>query len=380
MIRRTLLVLGLMLGLPASPSGSLEAWVHRLEARSVKASAGLWDVETGKLVEGHQMDLSLVPASVTKVASTYAMLKVWKPDYVIRTEVWGSLRGGTVTGDLIFKGAGDPTLVGERLWLLAERLKAAGVKSVTGRVRTDQSAFDSQEYGNGWESTSSDTTPPILPLSVNWNRDGGRLVRDPDRFAMETLTGVLRQDGITIAGGAADGAAPHLITTFESWPLRDMIEAINKHSNNFMVEMLVKRFGAGTWPQGIAQIQHFYEAMMNLGPGRINITDGSGLSKDNRLSAATLATILRVAWHDFEVGPELVSSLKIIGGEPFKLRFQDPDLERRIRCKTGHLNNVNSVCGYIQGIHGERFVFAIILNGNATMDDAWDQVKTWAMR
>jgi len=379
MIRRTLFALTLLLYLPAAPPTPMETWVHRMETRSVKVSAGVWNVDTGKLVEGYHMDTGLVPASITKVASTYAMLRTWKPDYVIKTEVWGNLRGGTVVGDLVFKGGGDPTLVAERLWLLADKLKAEGVRTITGRVRTDQTAFDGQMYGNGWEGTSSDTTPPILPLSVNWNREGGRIVRDPDRLAVETLTRVLREDGITIEGAPGDGGAPHLLATFESRPLRDMIEDINKHSNNFMVEMLVKRFGQGTWPQGIRQIQNFYAATLDLGPDKIAITDGSGLSKDNRLSAATLATILRVAWHDFEVGPEMISSLKIIGGEPFHLRFQDPALERRIRCKTGHLNNVNSVCGYIEGRHGEeRLVFAILLNGPATMDDAWELVKRWA--
>ena len=86
-----------------------------------------------------------------------------------------------------------------------------------------------------------------------------------------------------------------------------------------------------------------------------------------------------VTWHDFEVGPEFISSLKFIGGEPFTLKQHDPNLERRVRCKTGHVYGVNSICCYIQGLHGERYVFAIILNGQqCTMDDAWDLVKVWA--
>jgi D-alanyl-D-alanine carboxypeptidase/D-alanyl-D-alanine-endopeptidase (penicillin-binding protein 4) len=118
--------------------------------------------------------------------------------------------------------------------------------------------------------------------------------------------------------------------------------------------------------------------VLDLGPDKIAITDGSGLSKDNRLSARTLAIVLRAGWNDFEVGPEFVDSLKIIGGEPWKLKVQDPNLTRRIRCKTGHLTGVSSVCGYLQAPDGRLRVFAIILNGEAKEDDLWEMVSRWA--
>jgi len=113
--------------------------------------------------------------------------------------------GGTVAGDLIFKGGGDPVLTSERIYLLAHELKARGVLRVTGRIRLDQSAFDGQRFGNGWERTSANTTPPILPLSVNFNRDNGRLVADPDRQAVEILTRILTEAGISIQGDGQGG-------------------------------------------------------------------------------------------------------------------------------------------------------------------------------
>lgn len=379
MIRRSLLALCLLLALPAATPSPLATWTARMERKNVKASVGIWDLSTGKLIEGYHMDDALVPASVTKVVSTYALLKTWKPNYEIETEVWGDLRGSTVEGDLVFKGAGDPSLVNERIWMLAEDLKARGVKAVTGKVRLDQTAFDDQWYGNGWENTSANTTPAILPLSVNFNKDGGRLVRDPERFAVETITRILKQDGIAVGGAAAPGGEGRKLIAWRSEPLRDMVENINKFSNNFMVEMLVKRFGGGTWPQGVKQIQNFYATVMDLGPDRIQVTDGSGLSKENRLSARTLGTVLRAAWNDFEVGPEMVSSLKIPGGETFNLlKIRDPNLTRRLRCKTGHLNGVDSICGYLEGLHGEERVFAIILNGDCSLQDALELVSRWA--
>jgi D-alanyl-D-alanine carboxypeptidase/D-alanyl-D-alanine-endopeptidase (penicillin-binding protein 4) len=153
---------------------------------------------------------------------------------------------------------------------------------------------------------------------------------------------------------------------------------INKWSNNFMIEMLVRKYGAGSWPRGVKRVQEFYRTAFDLGPEAVRITDGSGLSKDNRLSARTLAIILRGAYHDFEVGPEYVASLKIIGGEPWKLKTKDANLTRRVRVKTGHLDGVTSLCGYLQTLDGQVRVFAILLNGPANDDDVWEQVSRWA--
>ena len=144
-----------------------------------------------------------------------------------------------------------------------------------------------------------------------------------------------------------------------------------------MIEMLVKRLGEGSWPSGIRKIQNFYDQSLGLSPRQINLFDGSGLSKDNRLSAKTLSIILRAAWSDFEVGSELLSSLKIIGGEPFRLRHNDPTLARRLRVKSGYLNGTRSLVGYLQMKNGDLRVFAILLNGASTEDDLWNQIDRW---
>jgi D-alanyl-D-alanine carboxypeptidase/D-alanyl-D-alanine-endopeptidase (penicillin-binding protein 4) len=372
------LLLVLLACIPVLAGAEFEAWVKRQQAKGTKVSAGLWDLATGKAIEGHQADLALVPASTTKVVSSYALLRLWKPDFQLETEAWGDLQGGVVKGDLILKGGGDPFLTDERIWLLAQELKALGIARISGGLRLDQSAFDGQRYGRGWENTSSDTTPPIAPLSVNFNRDArGRLVADPDRLAQDVIRRIFAEAGIGIDGGPANGT-PRKLLSFASPPLRQLLGDVNKFSNNFMVEMLVKRLGEGSWAKGIQRIQEFYRASYNLGPDRIAITDGSGLSKDNLLSAKTLAVILRGAWHDFEVGPEFAATLKVIGGEPFKQRIKDPNLARRVRVKTGHLTGVTSACGYLQALDGKVRVFAILLNSNCQDNDVWEQVSRWA--
>ena len=224
-----------------------KAWAKALEARGVSVSAGLWDVQTGKALDRFQDSQALIPASTTKVVSTYALLKCMKPETTLETEVWGDLKDGVVQGDLVFKGGGDPLLTSERIWMLAQALKSLGITRVAGSLRLDQSAFDAQRSPEGWENTSGDTLPAVWALSVNFNRnESGRTAQDPERNAREILQRILTEAGIAIEGRAGLVETPRRLLSWTSPPLRALVMDINKWSNNFMVEMLVRDFGAGS--------------------------------------------------------------------------------------------------------------------------------------
>ena len=361
---------------PETDNSGLRRWATQLEARGIRVTAGIWDIKTGTFIEGFQESRALIPASTTKAVSTYALLKSLKPESTIETEVFGDFDGdSTVTSDVVFKGSGDPFLVSERLWTMVQELKEKGIRRIQGSLVFDQSAFDAQKYNPDWSGTSRDTTPVIQPFSVNFNREGGRLVTDANKLARTTLTQLFEDNGIKILGDERAKTPSRKLLTLTSPPLRELVASINKYSNNFMIEMLVKRWGEGRWSSGVQKIQDFYSTQLKLSPAQIAIADGSGLSKDNRLSAKTLVTILRAAWFDFE---EYISSLKIEGGEPFRLRRNDPELRRRLRMKSGYLNQTRSLTGYLQLKNGDIRAFAVILNGPSTDDDLWDVIERWA--
>jgi D-alanyl-D-alanine carboxypeptidase/D-alanyl-D-alanine-endopeptidase (penicillin-binding protein 4) len=359
---------------------SFDGWAKGLEARGIKVSAAVYDLQSGKLIEGWKENQALTPASTTKALTTYALMKVWKPNYTVPTEIWGDLDNGVVKGDLVFKGAGDPLLVDEQIWNIAEQMKKLGVTKVTGRIVADQSFFDGQLYGNGWQDTTRDTWPTLAALSVDFNRanEGAPYTTDPTAFAQDTITRILAGDGIAIDGGKGKAAAPRLLLTHDSPPLRELIGDINKFSNNFMIETLVKRYGDGNSARGLQKILDFYKVNFGFGPDQLSLTDACGLSKQNRIAARTLAAVLRTAYFDFESGPEYTASLKVLGGEPFKLRHKDANLAWRVRVKSGYLADARSLAGFIQMPDGRLRVFTIILNGDSKEDDIWDQVSRWA--
>ena len=94
----------------------------------------------------YRANAAVNPASVMKLVTTYAGLELLGPAYTWATPVFvdGSINNGVLTGNLIIQGKGDPKLVLERLWLLLRRVQGLGIKTITGDILLDRSAFAPQ--------------------------------------------------------------------------------------------------------------------------------------------------------------------------------------------------------------------------------------------
>lgn len=94
-------------------------------------------------VISHNAEAALNPASVMKLVTSFAALNQLGPSYVWTTDVWadGTILDGVLSGDLVIKGHGDPTLTLERMWLLQRELRARGVRHIRGNLVLDRSDF-----------------------------------------------------------------------------------------------------------------------------------------------------------------------------------------------------------------------------------------------
>lgn len=212
-----------------------------------------------------------------------------------------------------------------------------------------------------------------------------RSVALPERYAAELLRAQLQAQGVAVAGPIRIGALPEgaePLLTFEGEPLGLIIRDLNKYSNNFIAEQLTKALGAefrgrpGTWTSGIDVIREHLQGAGLLGPETV-IADGSGLSPRNRVSAATLARIVRHAALQLGSGPEFLASLPI-GGRDGTLEDRSYTGGLAVRGKTGHLRSVSSLAGVVAGEQGRLRAFAIIVNGargeRLDVDAAIDEV------
>ncbi len=211
-----------------------------------------------------------------------------------------------------------------------------------------------------------------LPLDAKESRFYRNIV-NPGLYAGHMFKTFLEARGMKVQGNIIEGTVPEnarQLMEFESLPLWQVIWGMNKFSNNFVADQLLKKLGADTWgapgtlAKGLSAVE---EALEDIGikKGSYAMADGSGLTRDSHFSARQLLTVLRAAHKDFAISHEFVASLAIAG--------QDGSLRRRfssvketdgtfLRAKTGSLDGVSSLAGYTVSGDGEDIVFVVLLN------------------
>jgi D-alanyl-D-alanine carboxypeptidase/D-alanyl-D-alanine-endopeptidase (penicillin-binding protein 4) len=193
---------------------------------------------------------------------------------------------------------------------------------------------------------------------------------------------LLEREGVQITGRSRTGLAPseaRELYVHQSRALYRIIDDLNKFSNNFIAEQVLKTLGAevygppGSWGKGLAVVAEVLESL-GIARGTYTLADGSGLSRLNRLSAAQLVTVLIRMAQDFRVQPEYMASLRTPASDGrHSYRFQRWDHAQRARVKTGSLSDVSALAGYVNGPDGEVIAFALLLNGPlCSMERAWE--------
>lgn len=196
-------------------------------------------------------------------------------------------------------------------------------------------------------------------------------ITDPTQYALNVFKKYIEHSGIKFDGLLQKGHVPNNaleLYAHEGEPLSLALRGLNKFSNNFVAEQILKTIGAeqiGTPGSTRKGLQVFEEYMKELGyePGQYNIYDGSGLSRQNRLSPKIIVDILRQIKDDLGVYPEFVSALGVMGVDGnVKGRMKRVKSSDKARVKTGTLNFVSALSGYFQSKEGELFAFSILMN------------------
>ncbi len=189
---------------------------------------------------------------------------------------------------------------------------------------------------------------------------------DPKSYNERALVGMWQEAGGKLDGGFREGPAPLTPPSFEmrSPALAEVIRDINKLSNNVMAQQLFLTLGATQRSAGTPEAAR--EVVQQWLRGRIDgatrgsvIVNGSGLSRDSRLSALALGRLLQAAWSS-PVMPELMSSLPVAGVDG-TLR-KSKSLPGRAHLKTGSLRDVVGIAGYVLADSGRRYVVVAIVN------------------
>jgi D-alanyl-D-alanine carboxypeptidase/D-alanyl-D-alanine-endopeptidase (penicillin-binding protein 4) len=219
---------------------------------------------------------------------------------------------------------------------------------------------------------------------------------DPASYNARALTGLWLGMGGQLAGRVVDGAAPLTPATFDvtSPTLAEVIRDINKFSNNVMAQQLFLTLGLpdmGTsLPNrapliGTATSESARMALKQWWQRRIHpqevptIDNGSGLSRQSRISAQQLAQLLQLAWAS-PVMPELLASLPVVGLDGTLKRSRASAASAHL--KTGSLRDVTALAGVVHANSGKRYVLVAMINhANAgAAKPALDALIDWAAR
>ncbi|HVW82265.1 MAG TPA: D-alanyl-D-alanine carboxypeptidase [Mycobacteriales bacterium] len=315
------------------------------------------------------------PASNEKLLTSLTLLNLVGPTYRYATTVSGTANlgsDGTLDGDLVLTGSGDPTLTRRDLGAIAHSLANVGLSHVTGRLIVDDTRYSHTTIAPGWKRDfvpeESGTVDAFTVNNNDW-RSGTAFDADPTRANAGLWRTALRRAGITVAGPTVVGRSPSTLVplwTHQSRPLSAIVEMTLNESINFYAEMMLReagyqRSGHGSLATGTAAVRA-EAAALHIPIGTVN--DGSGLSYADRQSPSTFTALL----DELPTQPKAYQT--IFDGMP---RSCTPPgtLENRlcgrfhglVRAKTGTLDRISSLSGYTI-TDGERgVVFSFLLSG-----------------
>jgi serine-type D-Ala-D-Ala carboxypeptidase/endopeptidase (penicillin-binding protein 4) len=253
--------------------------------------------------------------------------------------------------------------------------QARTVAGGTSRITAARIAYDGPVVVSGQIARGSAPLTRAVPVS------------DPARLAVAVFREMLHRRGIATTGGlrsaltraespvtgrsvfapALDSREPvRVLAVHTSPPIMQVLEIINKRSHNMMAEQVLRTVGRvavghGSVEGGRRALEHMMQAEGHAAPGEIQVHDGSGLSVLNRSSARGLISLLSIMaespmWdYYWQTLPEAGTSVGL-------RRMQQTAAQGNLRAKTGTIDRVSALSGYVRAANGERLAFAIISN------------------
>jgi D-alanyl-D-alanine carboxypeptidase/D-alanyl-D-alanine-endopeptidase (penicillin-binding protein 4) len=428
----------------ALPAGVAQAF--RAEGIPLSAvSAYVQEIGSAAPIFSQQPARPMNPASTMKLVTTFAALELLGPDYRWRTEAYadGPVVGGTLEGNLVLKGFGDPKITIEQFQALVASLRATGLGTIRGNLVLDRSYFATAEHDPGafdaqplkpynvgpdallinfksvrfvFEPTASGDAiavraePALANVALHgapravtgdcgdWRAAlaasfvshpdaaeanfGGRYpttcgerewyvaLLDHAHYALAMFKRYWSDAGGSFAGEVQDGRTPAratLLATLQSPPLYDAVRDINKLSNNVMARQLFLTLATSAYPPP-ATTAHAADAVRRwlvrhkLSFPELVLDNGSGLSRRERISARSMARLLAEA-DASKVHNDYLSSLAVSATDgTVRKRFVDADLADQAFLKTGSLEGVRALAGYVLTPSGRRFVVVCFVN------------------
>ena len=336
---------------------TLEQYLERLRAKGLLLEVqGVWIQTRLHLLASNQGKLALPAASITKVATSLAALASWDHNRQFETLVstTGNIANGVLMGNLTIQGGADPLFVWEEAIALGNALNQMGIRRVAGNLAI---------AGNFWMNfkDSPQLSGELLKLALDSETWPAEVAATHAKMPPGTP-----KPSVAIAGSvvlSAPSQNQKLLIRHSSLPLIELLKRMNIYSNNFMAEMLADALG------GAKVVQRLAAKEAGVPPEEIQLVNGSGLSRQNRISArAACAMFIAIERYlQFQVAPReraynIADLFPISGLDAGTL--EERNVPKGATVKTGSLWDVSALAGFLPSGDRGLICFAIINRGN----------------
>jgi D-alanyl-D-alanine carboxypeptidase/D-alanyl-D-alanine-endopeptidase (penicillin-binding protein 4) len=404
---------------PVSSRAELAHTIDSLTSQPAFRNAN-WGVlivnpRTGDTLYSKNAGKLFMPASNVKIITSAAALALLGPDYTYKTIFLtnGEVRDSLLDGDLLVIGRGDPTISDNMRGVattvmdaLADSVRAHRIRQVTGSLARVGNAFPDSIHGYGWEwddlgeyygagvdelifnEGMAPTTLRPPPDTVRDSLYSGP-AKDPATAYLNAFHDALVRKHISVETGVMDSILPTPIKmdtlfTFTSLPMRNIIPALMKPSQNQIAEILLKTIGLERGRMGTSDSARKIVGQQLLAwgvqPDGFVIRDGSGLSRHDLLSPETIVKVLDKMQRDTAFAV-FYNAMPIAGIDgTLKDRMKGTPAEGNVRAKTGSIAAARALSGYVTTADGERLIFSILANNWTTpgsaITDVADQIAS----
>jgi D-alanyl-D-alanine carboxypeptidase/D-alanyl-D-alanine-endopeptidase (penicillin-binding protein 4) len=390
---------------PASSRGELRHLIDSLttqpEFRNAQWGVLIVNPRTGDTLYSKNAGKLFQPASNMKIITSAVALTLLGPEYTYKTTFLtnGEVRDSLLDGDLLVVGRGDPTISDRMRGLattvmdaLADSVRAHGIRQIGGSIARVGNAFPDSIYGTGWQwddlgeyygagvdelifnEGMAPTKLRPLPDTVRDSLYSGP-AKSPAKAYLDALKDALVRKGIAVDVGARDSILPtpikmDTIFVFASLPLRDILPAFMKKSQNQIGEILLRTIGLERAGIGAADTARKIVAQQLIAwgvqPDGFVIRDGSGLSDLDLLTPETIVRVLDRIQRDTAFAA-YYNAMPIAGVDgTIDKRMKGTPAEGNVRAKTGTLSKARSLSGYVTAADGERLIFSVLANNTTT--------------
>ncbi|HKA59375.1 MAG TPA: D-alanyl-D-alanine carboxypeptidase/D-alanyl-D-alanine-endopeptidase [Gemmatimonadales bacterium] len=202
---------------------------------------------------------------------------------------------------------------------------------------------------------------------------------DPNLYAARALSASLRKKGIAVEGGVASTVdsmeyrslrcCGSPLVEYLGRPLSDIVFPILNTSQNWFAEMLLKTVGrqvgdTGSWAKGLDVEKRFLIDSVKVDSTAFSLQDGSGLAAGNLVTPHAFVQLLAYMYRHPKRAPFLAALPRAQQLGSLLRRFQNTPLEGRVLAKTGSINRVNTLSGYVEKANGRVITFSIQVNAH----------------